>query len=205
LDRGIALGGELTRATAMFVDLRGFTALTQRTTADRVVELLNEYYAIVEGVCEREGGLITQFLGDGLVVVFGGPLWPMPDHARRAVAAAVALQHELGARNVDGREPLLAGIGICTGDIIAGNVGAGDRVTYTIVGDAVNQAARLQVKTRDLGASILLTESTRAAMGSPNGFMFRPVGGVALKGIGAPVEVYAVDDADQRAESASAL
>jgi len=193
LERGIDLGGELTRATAMFVDLRGFTALTQRTTAARVVELLNEYYAIVERVCEREGGVITQFLGDGVVVVFGGPLWPMPDHARRAVAAAVALQRELGARNVDAREPLLAGIGICTGDMIAGNVGAGDRVTYTIVGDAVNQAARLQAKTRDLGTSILVTESTREALGGPNGFVLRPVGAVPLKGISAAVEVYAVE------------
>ena len=89
--------------------------------------------------------------------------------------------------------------------MIAGNVGAGDRVTYTIVGDAVNQAARLQVKTRDLGHPILLTESTRAAIGGPNGFRLRPVGRVPLKGIAAPVEVYAVDDAAQRAERASAL
>ncbi len=193
LERGIALGGELMRATAMFVDLRGFTALTERTTPARVVELLNEYYAIVERVCERESGVITQFLGDGVVIVFGGPLRPVPDHARRAVSAAVALQRELGARNAHDSERLLAGIGICTGDMIAGNVGAGDRVTYTIVGDAVNQAARLQVKTRDLGASILMTESTRAALGGPNGFVLRPVGAVPLKGIAAPVEVYAVD------------
>ncbi|HJQ84730.1 MAG TPA: adenylate/guanylate cyclase domain-containing protein [Candidatus Binatia bacterium] len=192
LERGIALGGELTRATAMFADLRGFTALTQRAPAGRVVELLNEYYAIVERVCERQGGIITQFLGDGVVVVFGGPLRPLPDHARRAVAAAVALQQQLGERNGSGDDPLLAGIGICTGDMIAGNVGAGDRITYTIVGDAVNQAARLQVKTRDLGAAILLTESTRAALDG-NGFALRPVGAVPLKGIAAPVEVYAVE------------
>src|SRR5438552_3824333 len=90
-------------------------------------------------------------------------------------------------------ERLLAGIGICTGDMIAGNVGAGGRVTYTIVGDAVNQAARLQVKTRDLGASILLTESTRAALGETNGLVLRPCGAVPLKGVAAPVEVYAVE------------
>jgi adenylate cyclase len=191
-ERGIALGGELTRATAMFVDLRGFTALTQRAQAGRVFELLNEYYAAVEGVCEREGGVITQFLGDGVVVVFGGPLRPFADHARRALAAAVALQRALTERNVSGQEPLLAGIGICTGDMIAGNVGTG-RVTYTIVGDAVNQAARLQVKTRDLGFPILVTASTRAALGEPNGFVLHPCGAVPLKGIDAPVEIYAVD------------
>jgi adenylate cyclase len=192
VERGIALGGELMRATAMFVDLRGFTALTQRALAARVVELLNEYYAVVERVCEREGGVITQFLGDGVVVVFGGPLRPLPDHARRALAAAVGLQQALTERNLPGEEPLLAGIGICTGDMIAGNVGTG-RVTYTIVGDAVNQAARLQVKTRDLGFPILVTESTRAALGDPNGFVLRPCGAVPLKGIDAPVEIYAVD------------
>jgi adenylate cyclase len=193
LERGVALGGELTHATAMFVDLRGFTALTRRLRAGRVVELLNEYYAVVVRVCERESGIIAHFLGDGVVVVFGGPLRPLPDHARRAVAAAVALQRALARRNDGDGERLQAGIGLCTGDMIAGNVGAGDRVTYTIVGDAVNQAARLQVKTRDLGASILLTESTRAALGGSNGFALRACGPVPLKGIAAPVEVFAVD------------
>ncbi len=195
LERGIALGGEVVRATAMFVDLRGFTAMTQRTPPARVVELLNEYYAFVERVCDAEGGVITQFLGDGVVAVFGGPLAPLPDHARRAVAAAVALQRLLAERNAaaSDRPRLDAGVGICTGDMIAGNVGAGDRVIYTIVGDAVNQAARLQVKTRDLGAPILLTESTRAALGSVDGLPLSPRGAVPLKGIAAPVEVYAIE------------
>jgi adenylate cyclase len=192
LERGLALGGELTNATAMFVDLRGFTALTERNPPARVVDILNEYYGLVERVCEREGGIVAQFLGDGVVVVFGGPLRPFPDHARRAVRAAIALQRALKARNAAVGEPLQAGIGICTGDIIAGNIGAGGRVTYTIVGDAVNQAARLQVKTRDLGASILVTESTREALGGPDGFVLEPRGAVGLKGIAAPVEVYAV-------------
>jgi class 3 adenylate cyclase len=193
LERGVALGGEATQATAMFVDLRGFTALTQRSPAAQVVEILNEYYGIVARVVERESGIITQFLGDGVVAVFGGPLRPLPDHARHAVKTAIALEQALAERNRPGGEPLLAGIGICTGDMIAGNVGAGGRVIYTIVGDAVNQAARLQVKTRDLDASILVTESTRAALGEPNGLLLRPVGAVPLKGIAAPVEVYAVE------------
>jgi adenylate cyclase len=192
LERGVALGGELVRATAMFVDLRGFTAMTERTPPARVVELLNEYHGIVERVCEREGGVITQFLGDGVVVVFGGPLRPLADHARRAVAAAVALQDALAARNRADGEPLVAGVGICTGDMIAGNVGSEGRVTYTIVGDAVNQAARLQVKTRDLGAAILVTESTALALGETNGLALTRCGPVALRGIAAPVQVYAV-------------
>jgi adenylate cyclase len=194
LERGIAFGGEVVQATAMFVDLRGFTALTQRLPAQRVVEILNEYYAIVERVCEHEGGVITQFLGDGVVVVFGGPLVPYADHARRAVTAAIGLQHALRGRNGAGAatEPLDAGIGICTGEMIAGNVGTGGRVTYTVVGDAVNQASRLQVKTRDIDASILVTGSTRAAVEATDGVRFESRGAVPLKGIRAPVEVYAV-------------
>jgi adenylate cyclase len=193
LERGITLGGEQVLATAMFVDLRGFTALTQRLRADHVVDLLNEFYAIVGNVCEAEGGgVVTQFLGDGVVVVFGGPLSPVPDHAWRAVRAAVALQRALARRNAADGEPLLAGIGICTGDMIAGNVGAGGRVTYTIVGDAVNQAARLQVKTRELDASTLITDGTRQALGDGGGFTLEPRGEVALKGIGRPVLVHAV-------------
>jgi class 3 adenylate cyclase len=195
LERGIALGGEVVRATAMFVDLRGFTALTERTPAPRVVELLNDYYEIVERVCAREGGVITQFLGDGMVVVFGGPLAPVEDHARRAVRAAVALQRALAERNATrGGERLEAGIGICTGDLIAGNVGgARGRIAYTIVGDAVNQADRLQVRTREMGESILITESTRAALGDAADLRIRPCGAVPLKGIAAPVQVYAVE------------
>ena len=193
LERGVALGGEIVRATAVFIDLRGFTAMSQRSTPARVVEVLTEYYALVERVCEREGGVITQFLGDGVVVVFGGPLQPLPDHADAAVRAAIALQRTLAQRNAaTTKEPLEAGIGICSGDMIAGNVGTGGRVTYTIVGDAVNQAARLQVLTRDLAAPILLTDSTRVALRRQDGLVLRPLGAVPLKGITQPVEVFAV-------------
>jgi HAMP domain-containing protein len=88
LGRGPALDSTLVRATAMFVDLRGFTTIAQRTAVQDVVQMLNAYYATVERVCEREGGVITQFLGDGVVVVFGGPLRPADDHARRRAASA---------------------------------------------------------------------------------------------------------------------
>jgi class 3 adenylate cyclase len=88
---------------------------------------------------------------------------------------------------------LQAGIGLCTGDMVAGHIRAHERVVYTIVGDAVNQAARLQVKTRDLGASILVTASTRTALGEADGFLLRAVGAVPLRGIEAPVEVFSVE------------
>jgi adenylate cyclase len=191
LERGVNLGGEVVQATAMFVDLRGFTALSQSLPPTAVVEVLNAYYAVVEGVCDREGGVITQFLGDGVVVVFGGPLQPLDDHAHRAVVAAIGIQRALRSRKSG--LALDAGIGVCTGDLIAGNVRARQRVVYTIVGDSVNQAARLQVQTRELGASILITESTRAGLGDVGDVHVRPVGAVRLRGLGAPVMVYAVE------------
>jgi adenylate cyclase len=192
LQRGVKLGGEVVRATAMFVDLRGFTALSERLPVGDVVTLLNEYYTIVQRVTEREGGIITQFLGDGMVIVFGSPLRPLPDHADRAVAAAIALARVFRERPTAARVPLEAGIGICTGDMIAGNIDAGERIIYTIVGDAVNQAARLQVKTRDLGHAILITDSTRRALDPARKVPIVPCGTVALRGIAAPVEVFGV-------------
>jgi class 3 adenylate cyclase len=194
LERGVELGGEEVTATALFADLRGFTARSEALSAPAVVTQLAEYYAVVERVCQAEHGIITQFLGDGVVVIFGAPLDPVADHADRAVRAARAIQRLLGGRVWPDGEPLAAGIGICTGDMIAGNVGAGERLIYTIVGDPVNQAARLQVKTRDLHATILLTESTRAALRevSPDGLRF--LGKVALKGIASGVAVYAADE-----------
>ncbi len=194
LERGVELGGEVVTATAMFADLRGFTGRTQRLDPADVVAMLATYYEIVDRVCHAEQGILTQFLGDGVVVVFGSPLLPVDDHARRAVAAARRLLAALHARRGPDGEPLTAGVGICTGDMIAGNVGAGTRLIYTIVGDAVNQAARLQVKTRETDSAILVTESTRAALPPDEGGRLRFCGRMALKGIASEVPVWAADD-----------
>jgi adenylate cyclase len=193
LQRGVDFEGEVVLATAMFADLRGFTELSRRLPPEQVVSMLGDYYAVVERECEREHGTITQFLGDGVVAVFGGPLQPEPDHAARAVRAAVAVQRALRVRLRPDGQPIEAGIGICTGYMIAGNVRGRSRVIYTIVGDAVNQAARLQVKTRELERPILLTQSTREALPDPPPVKLRPCGKVSLRGILEDVEVYAVD------------
>ena len=193
LQRGVKLGGELVHATALFVDLRGFTALTERLPVGQIVAVLNEYYTIVQRVTEREGGIITQFLGDGMVIVFGSPLRPIADHADRAVAAGVALVRVFRSEKTAVGVRLEAGVGICTGDMIAGNINAGERVIYTIVGDAVNQAARLQVKTRDLGKPVLITDSTRQALDPHRAVALVSCGVVALKGITAPVEVFGIE------------
>src|SRR6185369_14342002 len=139
--------------------------------------------AIVEHACEAQEGMIMQFIGDGVMAVFGGPLKPVADHARRAVLAAIVLQRALAERNSSGDERLEAGIGICTGAMIAGNLGAGERVTYTVVGDAVNQASRVQAMTREHDAAILLTASTRVGVGPLDDAPLRSCGTATLKGI----------------------
>src|SRR4029079_2028821 len=193
LQRGLRLGGEIVQATGMFVDLRGFTALTTRMAAAQVVGLLNEYYTVVQRVTEREGGIITQFLGDGIVIVFGGPLRPLPDHADRAREAAASLTRVFLSNPPTAGMRLETGIGICTGDMIAGNIRAGERLIYTIVGDAVNQAARLQVKTRDLARAVLVTDSTRQALDPARKVALTSCGAHPLKGFDAPIDVWAVD------------
>jgi adenylate cyclase len=105
LERGVELGGEVVVATAMFADLRGFTGRSEQLRPEEVVTLLGRYYETVESICEAEQGIITQFLGDGVVVVFGGPLLPVADHADRAVRAARRVQAALGQRDgPDGQE-----------------------------------------------------------------------------------------------------
>ena len=159
-DRGGALESTLVRATAMFVDLRGFTShraahagAGRRPHAERVLR------APWSACASARAASITQFLGDGVVVVFGGPLRPADDHARRAVRAAIALQWSLVNHPRAGRHRTVAGRASASAPATwwPGNIRANERVVYTIVGDAVNQAARLQVKTRDLGTAILLT------------------------------------------------
>jgi len=194
LERGVELGGEVVSATAMFTDLRGFTARTQRLDPSDVVMLLATYYEVVERVCHEEHGILTQFLGDGVVVVFGSPLLPISDHATRAVESARRIVAELGRRRGPDGERITLGVGICTGDMIAGNVGAGERLIYTIVGDAVNQAARLQLKTREVDAAILVTESTRAALPPDVGGQLRFCGRMALRGIATDVAVWSADE-----------
>lgn len=141
------LAGSKREVSVLFADIRGFSNFSERHPPDRVANTLNEYFEVMVEVIARHQGVLDKFMGDGLMAVFGAP-HDQPDHARRAVKTALAMQEALHALNVKrakrGEEPISIGIGVNTGAAIAGNLGALQRMEFTVVGDAVNLAAKLE-------------------------------------------------------------
>ncbi len=183
--------GERREVTVLFVDIQGFTPLTARTEPHRLVELLNLWLSSMIAAIEAEGGVVNKFLGDAMVAVFGAP-HDQPDHPDAAVRAAVRMIQAAGPLNrtlqVRFGCELGFGIGINTGSVIAGPVGAASRMEYTVIGEPVNIAARVEALTRTLGSRILLTEATRACLRQP--FDLQPRGTHRLKGVEGEVKVW---------------
>lgn len=194
LQNGANLGGELVEATVLFADIRSFTGLTERLPPEDVVEILNRYYTRMVNVIVAEGGLVNKFGGDSLLAVFGAPI-RYDDHALRAVRAAARMQAAMRAFNAEQREralpPLAIGIGVATGPMIAGNVGGLERLEYTVIGDPVNLAARLQALTKELNAPILLSDAVYAQLGryAP---LATPLQTITVRGKSTPTLVYTV-------------
>jgi class 3 adenylate cyclase len=180
------LEGEEVEVTVLFLDIRGFTRMAERLSAHQVVARLNAFYGLVVPLLERHGGHANKFIGDGVLGVFGAPE-RLGDHADRAVLAALHIA-EVVAEAYDGA--LEIGIGLNSGSVIAGTVGGGGHVEFTVIGDAVNTAARVEEATRVTGDPILVTRATRERLALPyGGFEERP--GVELKGKRDKVELYA--------------
>lgn len=196
LQSDLQLGGEEREVTVLFSDLRDFTALSERLPPAEVLALLNRYLDRMSGVVERHGGVIDKYIGDAIMALFGAPV-AAPDAAARALSAARAMTAALDELNAElaaeGRPPLALGIGINTARVIAGNMGSRSRLNYTVIGDGVNLAARLEALTKDpaYAARILVSGSTAAAAGATAGL--RPLGPVTVKGRTEPVPVFAVD------------
>jgi adenylate cyclase len=169
---------EWAMVTVLFVDIRGFTTFADRSTAREAVDYLNEFFGAAVPVIAEHGGHVNKLLGDGLLAVFS-----MPDHADRGLAAAT---HLLAA--VDGRHRI--GIGVNSGLVLVGTIGAGEVVEHGVVGDPVNVAARVQDATRELGEPLLITEATRVLLeAEPD---LEPRGALELRGKAEPTPVYSV-------------
>ena len=186
---GPALGGEHRRLTLLMSDLRGFTTLTEGLAPERVLRLLNSYLAGMADVILAHQGTIDEFVGDGILAIFGAPL-ARPDDARRAVACAIGMQSamvELNQRNVaEGLPRLEMGISIHTGDVIVGNIGSERRTKYGVVGSAVNHAGRIESFT--VGGQVLISEATLGAAGE--GVRVGARLAIDAKGTREPIVVY---------------
>ena len=180
--------GERREVTVMFVDIRDFTPFAEANTAEDTVARLNALFEIVVPAVVDAGGHVNKFLGDGALAVFGAPN-DLADHADAAVTAAVLI-HRLVAERFGGE--LRIGIGINTGVVIAGTIGGGGKLEFTLIGDTVNVAARVEQLTKTTGDAILLThQSVDALVSRPPGLIDR--GSHALKGKSAAVKVFGLD------------
>lgn len=190
---GFTLGGKLVEATVMFCDIRSFTTMTEAQTPAETIELLNDYYTLMMDAIGSEGGIVNQIIGDGLMSVFGAPI-PQPDHAMHAVRAAQQMMELIEQFNKEQvarkRIPLRIGIGIATGEMIAGYTGTIRRATYTCVGDTVNVAARLESLTKTFGEPILVDEQARLALDESVAVVEK--GETEIRGKTKPVRVFAV-------------
>jgi adenylate cyclase len=193
LEEGTALDAEEVEVSVLFVDVQGFTAFAERASARAVLEELNRLYEVVVPVLVRHGGHANKFVGDGLIGVFGAPD-RLEDHADRAVAAACEVVREVG-RAFGGA--LRIGIGVSSGPVVAGTVGGGGRVEFTVIGDAVNTAARVEEVTRATGDGVLLTEATRRLLRRDHGPL-EAREPVVLRGKAEPVALFAVQAAADR-------
>ena len=187
LDGGVNLDGERREVSVMFVDLLGSTGLAQRQGAEVVVGTLNAFFDVVVGVVTAEGGWVNKFEGDGALCIFGAPA-EQPDHAARALRAAQTLRKELLALAVSHTE-VDAAIGVSSGVAVAGNVGAAERYEYTVIGDPVNEAARLTEQAKSRLGRVLAGEESIARSGG-EGRRWGEVGALELRGRSSPTRAF---------------
>ncbi len=195
----LALGGETRYVSVLFTDVRGFTSLSERFSPNDVITLLNQFFAIIADATNKYQGVINHFGGDSVLAVFGAPIVRSPAEAlRQAIFTALEICWgiaELNARRISfGEAPLRYGVGINSGSVIAGNIGTKDRFHYTVIGDVVNIAARLQGISRQFPRTPLLIPELAVKSVDPSGQLFdiQHLGEFRLKGKEIPVSTYAI-------------
>jgi adenylate cyclase len=182
-------------ATTLFSDIRRFTALAEKLTAQATVELLNEYFGEMAEIVLQSGGAVDKYIGDGLMAVFGAPAASAvdADSAARAATRMVERLRQLNRQRLErGAQALEIGVGIASGEIVAGPVGSAARTDFTVIGDSVNLAARIETATVQYGTTIMLAGETVGRLVSPA--RLRPIDLVRLKGKGNPTEIFELLD-----------
>jgi len=193
LDGRVPLGGERLNVSILFQDIRGFTALSEKLDPATLLRVLNQLFTEVVAAVEAEGGMVKQFTGDGVMALFGAPQ-PRTDHCERAVRAALGIVSRLQKVNLllesQGVPALQIGVGLHTGEVVAGLIGPDERVEYGVVGEPVNLASRVEGLTRDLAATILVSKDIAARLGPE--FVMGRAALLPVKGRAQPVEVVEV-------------
>jgi adenylate cyclase len=192
-ESGFALGGRHVHGAVMFTDIRGFTTLAESIGPQECIELLNTWYMLMFDAIGGHGGVVTLMAGDGLMAIFGAPL-PLAEPALAAVRAALDMQEMVKLLNHEreaaGKPPLKIGVGIATGEMIAGYAGTHQRATYTCIGDTVNLAARLEAHTKAIDKGIVVDGATYAAL--KDRIPMEACGEVTFKGKTVATAVFAV-------------
>lgn len=197
------LGGHEEDITAYFSDIQGFSTFSEKLPPDRLVELMNEYLTACTDIVQEEGGTLDKYIGDAVVAMFGAPI-ALPDHAYRACVASQRVQHHLGLlrakwQSEGDKWPQIVGrmqsrIGLNSGPCIIGNMGSRTRFNYTMMGDNVNLAARMESGAKSWGVYSMCTEATKRACEEHGGdrVVFRPLGKVVVMGRSHPVPVFEI-------------
>ena len=196
----MALGGKKQLVTIMFSDIRGFTAFSENKDPVDVIQRLNEYLTAMTESILKHGGTLDKYLGDGLMAFFGAPIF-YPDHVERAVAAAREIQQKVSELNrkweAEGEVPLLVAVGINTGPAVVGNVGSPERMDYTLIGEDVNLASRVEALTKLFSTLVLVSErSYNLLPEGPVKDSLAYAGEELVKGFTHPIKVYAFADMD---------
>lgn len=193
-ESGFAIGGRRVHASILFCDIRGFTSLSENQSPEETIELLNVYYTLMFEAIDSQGGIVSLMIGDGLMALFGAPS-PLENNAKCAVSAAqdmLALMDQFNQdRGAAGKPAIKIGIGIATGEVVAGYAGTQSRATYTCIGDKVNLASRLEAYTKDAARALLIDEMTFVALDGK--VAAEPIRGVALKGFSDLLDIYSID------------
>jgi class 3 adenylate cyclase len=198
-EKKLDLHGESTLITVLFSDIRNFTTISEKLTAHETVEFLNAFFTRVVAIIQEEGGRIDKFIGDAVMAEFGVP-YPFPDHAHRALRAAVRMRAvaaefaEWMRTRFPDRDipPFAIGVGVHTGEAVVGNVGSATRMEYTAIGDTVNVASRLEGKTKNLQCVVAASADTVRAAGEGVETGINDL--IQVKGRLEPIEVYEIID-----------
>ncbi|WP_299637748.1 adenylate/guanylate cyclase domain-containing protein, partial [uncultured Ruegeria sp.] len=192
-ESGFAIGGKRANASVLFCDIRGFTTLSENLAPEATIDLLNTFYTLMFEAVTSNGGIVSLMLGDGLMALFGVPQ-PLNNTAQSAVAAGHEMHSMIEMLNhdrlADGEESLRIGIGIATGEVVAGYAGTDNRATYTCIGSAVNLAARLEAETQNTGSRILADQETLDLLHGVD--IQETFGGTQIKGFSDPFDIHAL-------------